>query len=54
MNILMLNEQKIEQVPAKKKRSVYVVVNNSLLRKPLFDTESYYYFTEIWKYRPYS
>ena len=53
MNGLMLVQQKNDRIP-KKNKKVVLIVNNSILRKPLFDTESYYYFTEIWKYRPYS
>jgi hypothetical protein len=51
MNYLMCMEQKKEPIPAKRKK-VVCIVNNSILMKPLFDTESYYYFTEVWKYRP--
>jgi hypothetical protein len=53
MNDLMLDQQKNDRIP-KKNKKVVLIVNNSILMKPLFDTESYYYFTEIWKYRPYS
>jgi hypothetical protein len=49
MNILTLNKRKNERVPAKKEE-IYIV-DNILFRKPLFDRDGYYYFTEVWKYR---
>jgi hypothetical protein len=58
MNILTLEQLESEQVTpvrnVKNRRKVICIVNGSIFEKPIFDTESYYYFTEVWKYRPFS
>jgi hypothetical protein len=51
MNDLTLDQQKSEQIPAKNKKMI-CIVDGSIFERLTFDTESYYYFTEIWKYRP--
>jgi hypothetical protein len=50
----LLNSPMLEPVPIRKKKMVFVPTSN-IFRKPLFDTEKYYYyFTEVYreKYRP--
>jgi len=56
MSILTLEQQKNERIPVrniKNRRKVICIVNGSIFERLTFDTESYYYFTEVWKYRPY-
>lgn len=58
MNILTLEQLESEQVipvsDVKNRRKVICIVNGSIFERLTFDTESYYYFTEVWKYRPFS
>ena len=52
MNILTLEQHENEQVPViKNRRKVICIVDGSIFERLTFDTESYYYFTEVWKYR---
>ena len=55
METLLSKKKNSEKVPATRRITVDIVINDrfingSILKKPMFDTEKYYYyFTEVWK-----